>query len=348
MSSSQVSSNFVGKWLISMVFLVVLMVAVGGLTRLTGSGLSMVDWKLLMGVFPPLSASDWDAVFRHYQDFPQYQKVYPSMTIHEFKRIFYWEYAHRMLGRTLGLAFLLPYVFFLFKGYLKGAIRWKLLVAMILGGAQGFLGWFMVQSGLVEVPRVSHLRLAAHLLFALVLGCYLLWLYWDVVGIKQRLSTRFRWNHLPKLSLVLISLVILQITYGAFTAGLHAGLFYNTFPSMNGYFIPPHFAPLEPFWKNLILDSVVIQFIHRVLGMLIFLAVLTYIIIFRFSFPFKGWSRHIIFLALSVVAQVSLGIATLLLSVPVWLASFHQLGACVLLFCSLYQVRLHYKPKNTP
>ena len=329
-------------WLLCLIFLVLGMVVVGGLTRLTDSGLSMVDWRPLMGVLPPLSEAEWLESFANYKAYPEYRMLKPDMTLAEYKGIFYWEYGHRMLGRFLGFAFLLPFLYFWAKGYLKGGLTKKLLFAFFLGGAQGVLGWFMVQSGLVDKPYVSHFRLAAHLSLALFLGCYLLWLYWDVAGIRRRYPSRYRFASLPLLSVLLLALVCVQILYGAFTAGLNAGLIYNTFPSMNGHWLPPHFAPMVPFWRNFLMDEATIQLVHRVLGMATLLAVFGYAFAYKMSYPMASWPLPLVLLLASVLAQVALGIMTLVWRVPVVLASLHQFGACILLFCCLYQVYWHY------
>ena len=222
-------------WLITGAVLVAAMVVVGGITRLTNSGLSMVEWKLIMGSVPPLTEAEWQATFAKYQQFPEYKKINQHYTLSDFKAIFWWEYSHRLLGRIIGLVFIVPFIIFWLRGYFTKKWRWRLVLLFAMGGLQGFLGWFMVKSGLVDNPDVSHYRLAIHLLAAFLLFGYIIWLIMDILEPAKSLI-RVKTYH--KVLVVIFLLALLQITFGAFVAGLNAGLFYPTFPTMNGVFMP--------------------------------------------------------------------------------------------------------------
>lgn len=321
-------------WLGSLCAFVMLMVVVGGITRLTGSGLSMVDWKPVTGALPPLTERAWDEEFRRYREFPQYRSL-PTMTLAEFKQIFFWEYLHRLLGRLLGLVFVVPWAYFVFKRAFTKAMSWRLLGALGLGGLQGALGWFMVKSGLVDVPHVSHFRLAAHLSLALLVLGYLAWILLDVRAAAEvregpRASRRLR----AALRAVLV-LLVAQIVYGALTAGLHAGLGYNTFPTMGGHWVPPEAFALEPAWRNVVENRTTVQLLHRGLGALLVSSVAVVWALSRRA-PLEPRARRAVHLLLAVVAaQFALGVATLLLFVPITLAVAHQLGACIVFLVTL-------------
>lgn len=329
------SSKAVLLWIFLLVSMIYLMVIVGGLTRLTNSGLSMVDWKPLLGVIPPIGESQWLEVFAKYQNFPEYQKVNSGMSLGEFKYIFYWEYGHRVLGRLIGMAFFFPFAFFYLTGRVRGLYAFKLLIAFILGGAQGFLGWYMVKSGLVNEPHVSHYRLASHLSLALICLAYLFLLSSEIWPRSWR--SKSQWN-LSKLSIAIASLVFLQIIFGAFTAGLHGGLMHNTFPDMSGRFLGEGALMLSPLAMNFLDNPVAVQFVHRCLAWLICLFVGLYV------YKTLKHSRSIaqrnsaLFLCLAIFVQFSLGVATLLYSVPISLASMHQGGAVLLFIASLLAV----------
>lgn len=222
-------------WLLIGAFLVASMVIIGGITRLTQSGLSMVEWKLIMGSVPPMNESEWQNTFEKYQQFPEYKKLNVNYTLSDFKSIFWWEYSHRLLGRIIGIIFLIPFIFFLATKKLSTPLIKKLLFVLALGAFQGFLGWFMVKSGLVNNPHVSHYRLAAHLITALFLFAYLFNL---ALTIGWPSNTKIRIPYYSQLLKVLLAFISVQILYGAFVAGLKAGLFYPTFPTMNGVWMP--------------------------------------------------------------------------------------------------------------
>ncbi|MGI8892455.1 MAG: COX15/CtaA family protein, partial [Bacteroidia bacterium] len=221
-------------WLLTGCFLIFVMVLVGGVTRLTGSGLSITEWNVLMGAVPPLNEHEWQITFAKYQQTPQYLKENYHFTLAEFKSIFWWEYIHRLLGRFIGIVFLIPFIFFLVKKWLPKPLILKLTLIFFLGGLQGFIGWYMVQSGLIDNPSVSHFRLALHLVTAFLTFGFTLWVALDIIypGVRINASAL-------KVPLIFSALVLLQIIYGAFVAGLKAGFIYTTFPLMGDYLIPP-------------------------------------------------------------------------------------------------------------
>jgi cytochrome c oxidase assembly protein subunit 15 len=323
----------VRAWLLVVFGMIAAIVVVGGVTRLTGSGLSMVEWRPLMGALPPLSDADWAQVFAEYQASPQYQQVNGWMTLADFQRIFFWEWLHRLIGRLIGVAFFVPWLVFLLRGRLQGNLRLRTFVAFILGGLQGLLGWFMVKSGLVDVPQVSHFRLAAHLALAFTVAGYVLWLWLDLRWPRgARPPTRGAMTH----ALVgIIALVGLQIVWGAFMAGSRAGYLFATWPDMNGHYLPggllTHAA--EASWLS---HPVLIHFAHRTLGYGVGLAVALVFLL--------GWRRTRdprarlgLALLLGVTAlQVVLGILTVLLKVELVTAVVHQLGAFALLSVALF------------
>ena len=320
----QPAPRAVATWLYVVCALIFAMVVLGGITRLTGSGLSMVEWDPIFGIVPPRSEADWQSVFDKYKASPEYQKVNVGMDLAGFKRIFLIEYAHRVLGRTIGLVFLLPFLWFWWRRRLPQGFAPKLVTMFVLGGLQGLLGWYMVKSGLVDDPHVSQYRLAAHFMFAVALYGYILWVALSLWPGRpaQGANTAFR----VAVSGVLV-LVLLTMTAGAFVAGLRAGHAYNTFPLMDGHLIPPGLWAMQPWWLNLFENGLTVQFTHRLLALLTLAAVLG-LWAARGALRKAGrWVLHL--LALAGLAQVALGIATLLLVVPVPLASAHQAGALV-------------------
>jgi len=314
----------VAIWLFLCAAFTFAMVVVGGITRLTESGLSIVEWQPLVGALPPLSQADWEALFAKYRETPQYQKVFSEIGLNGFKSIFWWEYAHRLLGRTIGLVFLLPYVFFLIKGKLDKPLSWKLAGLFVLGGLQGAMGWYMVQSGLVDDPRVSHFRLTAHLGLALLIFSIEFWLALDLLRETKSKKAIF--------PLVVAGCVFLMALSGGFVAGLRAGHAYNTFPLMNGQFIPQDAFLLEPWWRNFLWNVATVQFVHRAFfWLLLILVPLLWWQVRRTNAKVAG--HHLLGMFL---LQASLGISTLLLAVPIPLAAMHQAGAVLLLACALW------------
>ena len=319
-------------WLVSCCVLIFLMVVLGGVTRLTGSGLSMVNWKPLSGVIPPLSALAWQQEFENYQGSPQFQQVNTNMTLARFQVIFYFEYAHRLLGRIIGLAFIVPFLFLWWRRLIRPSLVPRLLVVFVLGGMQGLLGWYMVRSGLVDVPWVSPYRLTAHLGLAVVLYSYLWWLVLDhwPLGAMRGVAT---WHR--QTGFVLFALVLLTMLSGGFVAGLKAGYVFNTFPLMAGEGLPPGYWVMEPGWRNFFENIPTVQFNHRVLGIASFFGLMVFVgVAWRRSA--RGYYRWLLsVLACAAIVQIGLGIATLLLHVPISLAALHQANALLLLTVSL-------------
>jgi cytochrome c oxidase assembly protein subunit 15 len=310
----------VAAWLLACAALVFLIVLVGGVTRLTRSGLSIVEWQPLLGAIPPLSEAHWQELFAKYRETPEFRLVNFDMTLEGFKTIFWWEYVHRLLGRIIGLVFLLPFLFLLWKRKLDGPLVWKLAGIFVLGGLQGALGWFMVKSGLVDDPRVSHFRLTAHLGVALAIFAAQFWLALELLSPREQ-SAGKAWT-LP-------AIVLLMALSGGMVAGLRAGYAYNTFPLMNGQLVPAEILALEPWWKNFFYNMATVQFVHR--GFFWLLAVLV---------PLAWWRQRALpaanVLMAAFVLQASLGISTLLLRVPVALGAAHQGGAVLLLAAALW------------
>ncbi len=323
-------------WLYLTVFTIFVMIGVGGLTRLTRSGLSIVEWKPISGVLPPLNEEQWHVEFEKYKQFPEYQKVNSHFELSDFKFIFFWEYAHRLLGRLIGLIFAVPLVFFAIRGRVRGSLAKKLSFALFLGGVQGFIGWYMVKSGLVDMPRVSHFRLATHLGLAMFLMSFLYWVARDIRYPLRRVLGGER--TLYRLSLAFLGLVCVQIFYGALTAGLHAGHIYNSFPLWNGQWIPAGMSYLggaQDFFSN----PVTVQFIHRGLGWLVFFSAIGLAgVAPRYLNPSPRQLRSLTLIGGLALVQFTLGVLTLLHAVPVALGSAHQLGACVLLLASVHAV----------
>jgi len=322
----------VAIWLLICCGLVFVMVVLGGVTRLTGSGLSMVDWRPLMGWLPPLSDAEWQRVFELYQQSPEFLKVNSHMDVAAFKGIFWLEFLHRLLGRTIGIVFLLPFIFFFAKGYIKIAEWPKYLLMFVLGGMQGVLGWYMVKSGLVDMPHVSQYRLTAHLVAAFIIYAYMFWVAMSLLFPSEG-NNKHPWYGK---TLALTILTAVTIISGGFVAGLKAGKIYNTFPMMGDYWVPPGTMALEPFWRNFFDNMTTVQFDHRVL------AITTLFVVIGFWFKARKAglptrSRPAVNALLhTVVLQVALGITTLLLSVPVILGATHQAVAMLLFTVSLY------------
>ena len=304
---------------------------VGGITRLTQSGLSIVDWDPFVGVIPPLTEADWERVFSRYREFPEYQKLRQGMTLHEFKVIFFWEYLHRLLARTIGVVFLVPFAFFWARGYFNRPLLWRSLVLFGLGAAQGVMGWLMVASGLVDRPSVSHYRLAAHLSLAFVIFGFATWLARDMAVGPAATRVAAHTKRLMRRGLAAIGAVFaLQVVWGAFVAGLKAGRYHNTFPLMEGKLVPPSMYWLEPAILNFFQNPVAVQWMHRFLGTVLGLLVLGFFVqVARSDADARSRRLNLVFLA-GVLVQYLLGVLTLLYFVPVSLAVIHQAAAMIL------------------
>ena len=331
---TQKSDTFIVTWLLIGAFLVASMVVIGGITRLTQSGLSMVEWKLIMGSVPPMNELEWETTFDKYKQFPEYQKLNIHYTLSNFKSIFWWEYSHRLLGRVMGLIFIIPFLFFLIKKQLDKPLLKKLLFVLFMGAFQGFLGWFMVKSGLVNTPHVSHYRLAAHLITAFFLFGYIIHLAFTI-GWPSKITIRIPYY---RASLkVLLLLISSQILVGAFVAGLKAGLFYPTFPTMNGEWMPAIISKDYSLlgWESLFNSIASVQFIHRWLGITVWVVIILIGVVYLSSL-IKKQQNSFWFLLIAISIQALLGIYTLIYSVPITLAVLHQLGALLTIMAWVY------------
>jgi cytochrome c oxidase assembly protein subunit 15 len=324
----------IAAWLFVCCFMVYAMVILGGVTRLTGSGLSMVEWDPIFGILPPLDQASWNETFSLYQQSPEYQKINIGMDVEGFKRIYWFEYSHRLLGRTIGTVFLLPFLFFLVKGWVKRPLIPKLLTMFVLGGLQGLLGWYMVKSGLVDNPHVSQYRLTAHLGLAILIYAYMFYVALGLWLGKQHAANTP--GGLRRATTLLTGLVFITTLSGGFVAGLKAGFAYNTFPLMDGHWIPEVIFIQTPLWRNFFENIATVQFDHRLLATLVFVSVTAlWIAARRYSLPAAvNTGLHLMLAA--VILQIGLGISTLLLHVPVTLAATHQAGALLLLTIALY------------
>jgi cytochrome c oxidase assembly protein subunit 15 len=316
-------------WLLTGCMLIFIMVVVGGITRLTHSGLSISNYKLISGTIPPLNEAEWNEAFDLYKQYPEYQKLNYNFTLEEFKDIYFWEWLHRVIGRFIGLVFLIPFFYFLLRKQLSRPTIKKCLILLALGAFQGFLGWYMVKSGLVDRPDVSHYRLAMHLSTAFLTFAYTLWVALDLIfpkqkEIKRKFRNTLRWG---------LAILMVQIVWGAFVAGLDAGWIHNHWPLMSDGKLMHEtvYIEQEPLWRNFVEGKSGVQFVHRylayvVVGMVLFI---------WWRGKHVAWTppqRHALNLLLGlVIVQFALGVFTLLLQVPVWLGVLHQVMAFFLL-----------------
>ena len=332
----------VACWLLGLAGLVLAMVVLGGITRLNHAGLSMVDWRPLVGALPPIGAEAWQALFADYQRFPEYRALGGAMTLEDFRAIFWLEYAHRLLGRAVGAAFLLPFLWFLVRRAVDRPLALKLLFVGVLGGLQGLLGWYMVQSGLVDRPDVSPYRLAAHLGIAVLIYACLLWVALGLLTAREAAAQGRRPGRWRGALWSATALLFLTILSGAFVAGNDAGLAYNTFPLMADAIVPPDLFPIEPLWRNFFENVPLVQLDHRLLALLTaFAVILIWAAALRRPPPVPVRAA-LHGAAAAVLCQVGLGIATLLAFVPVPLGAAHQAGAMAVFTASLVALRLLY------
>lgn len=322
----------IARWLFICCGLVFAMVVLGGVTRLTGSGLSMAEWRPIMGILPPMSAAEWQRVFEVYQQTPEFRHINFDMDVEGFKGIFWLEYLHRVLGRLLGFAFSIPLVYFVVRKYIAMRdLPWYVLM-LALGGAQGVIGKIMVASGQVDAPHVSQYRLVAHLAAAFLVYAMMFWRALSLLQTAEKFSPH-RWL---KRSYALVALIAVTIVSGGFVAGLKAGLIYNTFPKMGDQWIPPGVAALDPFWRNLTENMATVQFDHRLLAITTFVVIVVFWLRARKAdFPPRAAKANNAMLHTATL-QIVLGISTLLLSVPTFLAVAHQAVALVLLTVALF------------
>jgi len=325
----------IASWLLICAAVIFGMILLGGVTRLTNSGLSMVEWKPLMGAVPPLSEEAWQESFEKYKQFPEYRRVNLGMTVHEYKSIFMYEYLHRLLGRLIGVIFLLPMLYFAIRGRIKPGLTPKLLVLFFLGACQGLLGWYMVKSGLVDNPRVSQYRLTAHLGLAFAIYAYMFWLALELLsppggGAADPARRYGGW------ALALVGVVYLMILSGGLVAGTRAGFAYSTWPLMGTTFVPPGLYAGTPAWLDAFEDITTIQFNHRMFAYLVFLLLVTFAVVVWRRTRHRKVRLALGLMVTALLLQVTLGISTLLLHVPLYLAAAHQGGAVLLLSATLF------------
>ncbi len=326
----------VALWLLVCCAMVFAMVVVGGLTRLTHSGLSMVEWDPIVGAIPPLNLAQWTETFAKYQQTPEYLKINRGMSLEAFKSIFWLEYYHRLLGRSIGIVFLVPFLYFLLRRRIPRTQVPKFLGMFVLGGLQGLLGWYMVKSGLVDNPHVSQYRLTAHLALAFIIYSYIFWVALGLLSPQPQHKGGSAVQRLRFYSLGVSALIFIMVLSGGFVAGLKAGLAFNTFPTMNGDWLPPGLLALRPMWHNFFENLATVQFNHRMIAYL--LAMVIPLFWWRTqSIKLPARTRLAIHLLLGMLAvQITLGITTLLFFVPVTLAAAHQAGALVLFTIALF------------
>jgi cytochrome c oxidase assembly protein subunit 15 len=328
--------KYLKLWLITLFSLIVLMVAVGGLTRLTDSGLSITAWELFTGILPPINIIEWNFYFSEYKKIPEYQNINYGMSLEEFKVIFYWEYAHRLLARFVGLFTLVPLLFFSLYFKTTSYYSNKYYSLFFLVCLQGFIGWYMVSSGLIENNDVSHFRLSIHLSLALFILCLIFWYILDIYKIE-----RFDKKISNLLLLFILKLIVVQIILGAFLSGLDGGLIYNSWPDMNGSFLPNDVGYNDLINTQLLNNPSIIQFLHRVTAyfLLFFIIILNFLIIKN-----NHGTKNIILFDLAILIQIFLGIVTLLSGVEIKYASLHQLGSIFVL--TSYLVILYKNSKQ--
>ena len=326
------SERAIAYWLFACCGMIFVMVVLGGITRLTQSGLSITDWQPVIGIVPPLSHADWLAEFDRYKLIPQYRVLNAGMSLADFQYIFMWEYVHRLWGRLIGIAYFVPLVWFIARRQVPRRMVLPLCGIFLLGAAQGLLGWYMVESGLVHRVEVSQYRLVAHLALALAIYAATLWL---ALGLRWPPADGPAASHWRRLGDALIALVGLTICAGGFTAGLRAGLVYNTFPLMDGHFVPVGYARLQPFLRNWFENIPAVQFDHRLLAETTLTAIaVLWLAGGRAALPRRArLAQHALFAA--VLLQFSLGVSTLIFVVPIPLAVCHQAGAVVLLSAAI-------------
>jgi cytochrome c oxidase assembly protein subunit 15 len=317
------------------------MIVVGGATRLTDSGLSITGWQPLLGAIPPLNEADWHTAFEKYRQIPQYHQVNKGMSLAEFQFIYWWEWAHRFLGRFIGVAFALPLVYFWARGYLRKGLPLRLSGVLLLGGLQGAIGWYMVKSGLVDRIDVSQYRLALHLTVAMLILALISWI---AFGLKREGDA---YPHLraitpgqKRLALGVLTLVLLQSLLGAFVAGLNAGLTYNTWPLMDGKLVPDGLGTLQPWYLNLFENITTVQFNHRMMAYLVCATALVQAVWVMRTADDQRLVRSALMLMAAVLAQAALGIWTLLAVVPLWLGLAHQAGAAIVLIVAVRHAHL--------
>ena len=333
---SQTTRRRMAAWLLLCCALLFVLIVVGGATRLTRSGLSIVEWQPIIGTLPPLHEAQWLELFDKYKQTPEYRQINFGMSLDAFKGIFWWEYAHRLLGRLLGIAFLVPMLWFLLRGHLDRTLALKLAGIFALGALQGLMGWYMVKSGLVDDPRVSHFRLTAHLGLAFLIFAAMFWVALDLLRIESTRAMPARPRLLARAALVLVWVVFAMVLTGGLVAGIRAGFAYNTFPLMNGHVVPPEIFMIDPWYLNFVNNMATVQFDHRLLALLLALGVPALWLASRRIATTGSTRTAANWLLAALAVQIVLGIATLLLHVPVALAAAHQAGAVLVFATALW------------
>lgn len=326
----------VGTWLLALAGMVLVQILLGAITRLTDSGLSIMEWRPIMGAIPPLGDAEWQRVFALYQRIAEYQQVNAGMSLEAFKSIFWWEYVHRLWGRLIGVAFLLPFLWFWVRGHLRGRWTGRLIAIFALGGLQGLMGWIMVASGFADRTDVSQYRLVAHLLLALVIYGALLWCALDALQPHPLGDGEPAAGLLRRHGWIMMAVIVLEIAVGGFVAGLDGGLVYNNFPMMGEHWIAPDLFILAPWWSNFFENPVAAQFLHRLVAGFVAIALISLVVRARRAGLAQALRRRFYYLPFGLLAQAALGIATLMLVVPLPLAVAHQAGAFVLFSLGLY------------
>ncbi len=339
----------VACWLLLCCAMIFAMAVIGAITRLTESGLSIMEWAPVRGILPPLSEAEWARLFALYQQTPEYRELNADMTLGAFREIFWWEYVHRLWGRLIGIVFLLPLVWFALRRRLRPGLAPHLWAVFAIGALQGLMGWYMVASGFAARTDVSQYRLVAHLMIACIIYVYTLWL---ALGLLRRPSPTNPGRNAAALRFALAALaglVLLTIASGGFVAGLNAGLIYNTFPLMDGALVPDGYTTLQPWALNLFENHAAVQFNHRALAILtLTAAIAAWVWSRRFALPPRARTAMGL-LAAMAAAQVGLGISALLLVVPVWLGALHQAGALALLTFAVWALHgLRQGPDRPP
>ena len=336
LDSQQLTNNRqVALWLLVCCALVFVMVVLGGVTRLTRSGLSMVEWQPIMGIIPPIGDAQWLEVFEKYKQFPEYQKLNQGMSLHDFKFIFAFEYSHRVLGRLIGAAFLLPFLYFLIRKKIPAGMTPKFIIMFALGALQGLLGWYMVKSGLVDKPHVSQYRLTAHLIAAMMIYAYMLWTALGLLQPSPSYANQTWSQPLRRFGIGITTMIVIMILSGGFVAGTHAGFILNTFPLMGDHFIPEGLFKLSPLYLNFFENMVTIQFNHRMIAYALSVLIPVFWYLARKNNLTRRSTTILNCFLVMLVIQIALGISTLLLVIPVPLAAAHQGGALLLLTTAL-------------
>ena len=330
---NKVLKKYISLWLVSMFWVIAIMIIVGGLTRLTDSGLSITQWQLFSGIFPPFNETQWNQYFELYKKIPEYNLQNHSMTLEEFKVIFWWEFIHRFLGRLIGILFFVPLIFFTLKLGFKKILSLYLIFILIC--FQGFIGWYMVSSGLVDRVDVSHYRLSLHLVLAFIIISLVFWNYLSLRNINLSFKKINR-----QIPIIFILIIFLQICIGAFVSGMDAGKIYNSWPLMGSGFFPDDNSIKNLFYLSALNDPSMVQFMHRSLAYLIFLFYL-FIFVIIYKNRLSGLFKAIIVTGFLLILQIVLGILTLLYSAQVIIASMHQISSILLVSSSIYFLYLN-------